>query len=466
MYNFNQHLHFVGIGGVGMAGIAEVLLNLGYPISGSDLKGSPLTAHLESLGAVVRLGHRAENVPPNTAVVVISSAVSADNAEVVEATSRNIPVIPRAEMLAELMRMKYGIAVAGSHGKTTTTSMTAKILRDGGLDPTVIIGGRVLTQTSGALVGTGQYLVAEADESDGSFCLLSPAIALVTNIDSEHLSHYGSFGALEDAFARFMGKVPFYGLVVACFDDPVVARLAKGTKRRVVSFGLSPEHDFSATDITVDGPVSTFTLRIAGKEVLRTSLPMPGSHMVSNALGAIAIGVELGLYPEEACASLERFPGVARRSELIAKHDGVVILDDYAHHPREIAATLSALKRGWVPYAATLAGRNEPGRLIAVFQPHRYSRTRELFSEFLTSFTDADTVYVSDIYSAGEEAIPGVSGESLARAMSNPKPHYVKDPLDAVPLIRADLRPGDVVVTVGAGNVYQAGRELAKALER
>lgn len=464
MYNFNQSLHFVGIGGVGMAGIAEVLLNLGYQISGSDLRSSPLTEHLDSLGARIAFGHRPENLPQSTSVVVVSSAVAPENPEITEARARHIPVIPRAEMLAELMRMKYGVAVAGSHGKTTTTSMTAKVLRDGGLDPTVIIGGRVLTQTSGALVGTGQYLVAEADESDGSFCMLHPAIAVVTNIDREHLGHYGSFGALEEAFSRFMAQVPFYGLVVACGDDPVVRRLTSTIKRRVVRYGLSPENDFSAHDISIDGPVSTFTLRTGGKDLLRTSLPLPGAHMVSNALAAIAVGVELGLYAEEACASLETFPGVARRSELIAKTGGIVILDDYAHHPREISATLHALKDGWVPYAATLAGASQPGRLVVLFQPHRYSRTRELFSDFLTCFSDADALYVTDVYAAGEEAIPGVSGESLAQAISLPRPTFVNDPLDAVEIAASDLRPGDVFVTVGAGNVYQAGKELAKRL--
>lgn len=447
-----------------MAGIAEVLLNLGYSISGSDIRRNQLVDHLEGLGATVVLGHRAENLPVNTAVVVVSSAVNQSNPEVAEALHRHIPVIPRAEMLGELMRMKYGIAVAGSHGKTTTTSMTAKILLDGGLDPTVIIGGRVLSQLSGACVGTGQYLVAESDESDGSFLLLKPAIAVVTNIDREHLGHYGSFGALEESFAQFMGAVPFYGLVVACFDDPVVARLARGLKRRVVSYGLSPEHDIYATDVTIDGPSSSFTLFVEGKEVTRTTIPMLGSHMVSNSLAAIAVGIEVGLYPDEACAALSTFAGVARRSEVVYRDNGNVVIDDYAHHPRELVATLGGIRRGWLPTMARFAEEGAEGRLLVVFQPHRYSRTRELFSEFITSFGDADELIVTEVYSAGEEPIAGVDGKALAAAMQHPAVSFIPEITELIPELLKRVRPGDVVLMVGAGSITQVAHQFGNAL--
>ncbi len=458
MYNYNQHLHFIGIGGVGMAGIAEVLLNLNYSVGGSDLKPNALTSHLEKLGATISFGHRAENIPDGTSVVVISSAVQPENLELRAAIELGIPVIPRAEMLAELMRMKYGVAVAGSHGKTTTTSMTAKILRDCGFDPTVIIGGRVLSQESGASAGTGEYLVAEADESDGSFCLLKPAIAIVTNIDAEHLGHYGTFGALEQSFLQFMSSVPFYGLVVACFDDPVVARLAKSLKRRVVSFGLSPEHDFSASDLRVSRNGTEFTLHINGREIQRVWLPMLGAHMVSNSLAAIAVSVELGAYAQEACEALRSFPGVARRSEVLAERGGIAVLDDYAHHPREIQATLSAIRRGWID-------GKENARLIVLFQPHRYSRTKELFSEFLSCFKEADQVILGEIYAAGESEIPGISGRALAAAMQHPAVAFIPNLTDAVQDVVAQARSGDVIVTVGAGSVGQLGPKIVEQLE-
>jgi len=465
MYNYNQHLHFIGIGGVGMAGIAEVLLNLNYSVGGSDIKATPLTSHLEKLGAIISIGHRPENIPANTSAAVISSAIMDENPELQEARARGIPVIPRAEMLAELMRMKYGIAVAGSHGKTTTTSMTAKILRDSGFDPTVIIGGRILTQESGASVGTGEYLVAEADESDGSFCFLRPAIAVVTNIDEEHLGHYGSFGALEQSFQQFMNAVPFYGLVVACFDDPVVSRLAKTLKRRVVSFGLSPENDFSASDVTVHQRGSEYTLRINGEDIRRVTLPLLGSHMVSNSLAAIAVAVELGATPDEACDALKTFPGVARRSEVLGEANGIVVVDDYAHHPREILATLAAIRRGWI-VNRTVEASDPLGRLIVLFQPHRFSRTKELFSDFLTCFQDADRVILGEIYPAGEKEIPGISGAALAAAVQHQYVSFVPDLQQCIPDVIRILKPGDVVVTVGAGSVGQLGPKILDQLNQ
>ena len=473
MYNVSaQHLHFIGIGGVGMAGIAEVLLNLGYSVSGSDLKESALTKHLQSLGAQVVIGHRTENIPAVCSTVVLSSAVQQDNPEFLEAKNRGLPCIPRAEMLAELMRMKYGIAVAGSHGKTTTTSMAAKILRDCGFDPTVVIGGRVLSENSGARVGRGDFVVAEADESDGSFCLLRPAIAVVTNIDTEHLGHYGSFGALEESFFSFMSSVPFYGVVVACGDDPVLANLLTRLHRRVIKFGLSPENDIWASDITVERLQSTFTLHYRDSAIRDSGsgdsvslartfgpirLPIPGAHMVSNSLAAIAVAVELGASIAQACQALESFAGVARRTQLISSSEGIAILDDYAHHPREIEATLTAVKQGW------LSGGD--GRLTVIFQPHRYSRTKELFHEFLTCFKAADRVIVGDIYAAGESEIAGITGESLAAAMQHPNVAFVPNLTDCVEMLRPQLTSGDVVITVGAGSVGQIAHQLAGIID-
>ena len=459
MYNHNLHVHFIGIGGVGMAGIAEVLLSLGYKVSGSDLKRSYLTDHLEKLGARCFEGHRAGNIGASVGVVVISSAVPSSNEELLFAREQKIPVIRRAEMLAELVRMKYGIIVAGSHGKTTTTSMIARLLSESGLDPTVIVGGRLLSQSSGATLGSSPYLVAESDESDGSFCLLRPAIAVVTNIDREHLNFYGSFGALEASFSQFVSSVPFYGLVVACFDDPVVAGICQSLERRIVSYGLSGNFDVSAVDIRVVGNKSEYTLLLQGKEITRVTLPMPGVHMVSNSLAAIAVGLELGVYAEEARSYLEGFPGVSRRSELIAEYDEIRIFDDYGHHPREIAATLNGLRRGW-------CSDEKRGRLVAIFQPHRFTRTRDLFSDFVSAFSDADEVIVGDIYAAGEEPIEGISGEKLAGAMQHAKVSYVGNLNEAVLGLSKTLRRGDVVVTLGAGSVGSVARDLAAELSK
>ncbi|OVE80049.1 UDP-N-acetylmuramate--L-alanine ligase [bacterium J17] len=463
MYNFNQEIHFVGIGGVGMAGIAEVLLNLGYRVTGSDIKRNDFVKHLEQCGAHVSIPHAAANITESTSVVVVSSAVPVDNIELETARDKGVPIIPRAEMLSELMRMKYGIAVAGSHGKTTTTTMVGEMLRRADLDPTVIVGGRVLSERSGARAGLGKYIVAESDESDGSFCLLRPSIAIVTNIDSEHLNHYGSFGALEDSFSQFMSSVPFYGLVVACFDDPVVRRLASQLKRRVVSYGLSPDHDLFASDIVCDGPVSSFTLYVSSTEAGRFQLPTSGVHNVCNALASVAVGVELGLSAEQAVRALEDFPGVARRNEIVSETDGITVLDDYAHHPSEIKATLAALRNGWLPHTKE-KNSTDDAKIYAIFQPHRYSRTRELFSSFVTAFGDADEVIVGEIYPAGEEPIEGIDGSHLASSIQHENVQFVSDLSTAVSGLGTKLRPGDLVVTLGAGNVGSVARELASAL--
>ncbi len=455
MYNNNLHLHFVGIGGVGMAGIAEVLLNLGYQVSGSDLKASPLTSHLERLGAEVQLTHQAGNIVDSVSVVIVSSAVdSVNNPELTEARRRAIPIIPRAEMLAELMRMKYGIAVAGSHGKTTTTAMVAKVLGDAGIDPTVVIGGRVLTKDSGARLGMGQFLVAEADESDGSFCLLRPAIAVVTNIDAEHLGFYGSFAALEGAFLDFMHRIPFYGVVVACFDDPVVRRLVASASRRILSYGFTPECDASAQAIEPVGLSTRFVVEARGYGRAELTLPMPGEHFVANALAAISVGLELGVTLDEAAKSLESFPGMARRSELLVDHRGIRVFDDYGHHPTEIRATLRALRA-----AVT-------GRLFVLFQPHRYTRTRDLFDEFRVAFTDADEVYIGEIYSAGEEPIPGIGSAELISSLQHQRATYIPDLHQAVEGLIPRLESGDTVVVLGAGNVTKVAHDLARQVRK
>ena len=468
MYNRNQLVHFVGIGGVGMAGIAEVLLNLGYGVSGSDLKNSELVEHLRRLGAQINIGHAAANLYKETTVVVYSSAVDPSNPEIVSAKERHIPVIQRAEMLGELMRMKYGIAIAGSHGKTTTTTMIAKILGAVGFDPTVIIGGRVMTGPSGAKLGSGDYLVAEADESDGSFQFLRPAIVVVTNIDREHLTHYGSFGKLEEAFHQFMSGVPFYGLVVACFDDPVVENICQGLGRRVISYGLREDCNFRAIDIEVSGGSSRYFLEQYGVRQCQIEIPIPGVHFVKNSLAAIAVAMEVGVYAEEAVEALKSFPGVARRSQIIFQSEDYLIIDDYGHHPTEIAATILAIKRSWVRGTQGTGGDRENlakySRLIVAFQPHRYSRTHELFSDFLDCFSGADLLYLTDIYSAGELPIAGVSAEKLASSIQHSDVCYVKDIEELNPRIAQELKSGDVVLTLGAGNIGNVGHELAKTL--
>ena len=456
MYTKDFRVHFVGIGGVGMAGIAEVLLNLGYAVSGSDVKPNALIERLQELGATITIGHASALISKEIDTVVFSSAVRAENPELTEAAKLGIPVIPRAEMLAELMRMKYGIAVAGSHGKTTTTSMIGHILENSELDPTVIIGGRVLSERTGASLGTGQYLVAEADESDGSFKLLRPAISIVTNIDVEHLGHYGSFGALEQAFHDFLTAVPFYGLVIACVDDPVVAKMLPGLKRRVVTFGLSPQADISAQNVVVEGGISQFTVFIKSDEAGRFSLPMPGSHLVSNSLAAIAVALELGIPRDKIALALAQFPGVARRSEVLVKGPRCTVIDDYGHHPTEIISTLRAIRLGWI--------REGVGRLIVVFQPHRYSRTKELFSEFVSAFGDADELILTDIYSAGEDPVPGVSGELLAQSVQHHAVTYLPHVEEISEEVFKRAREGDVVVTLGAGNISSVAQELKSRL--
>lgn len=453
MFRKARRLHFVGIGGSGMSGIAEVLVNLGYPVSGSDLSASAATRRLRKLGAEVHRGHRASNVG-QADVVVVSSAVREENPEVVEARRRRIPVIPRAEMLAELMRMKYGVAVAGAHGKTTTTGMTAAVLGAGGLDPTVVIGGRFGAYKSGAKLGRGEVMVAEADESDGSFLKMKPTIAVVTNIDREHLDHYADLLEIQDAFARFLSRVPFYGTVVACLDDPNVRTVLARVDRRVIPYGLSSEAEISATDVKISGFGSSFVARRSGARLGSVELAVPGRHSVYNALAALAVGLEMDV-PFDVCArALRRFRGVDRRFQLRGRALGAMVVDDYGHHPTEIAATLAAAREGF------------GARTIVVFQPHRYTRTRALLEEFGSAFFLADRVIVTEIYAAGEDPIPGVDGAAVADALvrhGHPAVTFEPRLREIAGILREAVREGDLVLTLGAGDVWKVGDELVRS---
>jgi UDP-N-acetylmuramate--alanine ligase len=449
VYRKGLRIHFVGIGGIGMSGIAELLLNLGYRVSGSDLRRSDTTDRLSQLGAEVRAGHAAENVPEDGHVVVVSSAVKPDNPEVAEAHRRKIPVIPRAEMLAELMRMKYGIAIAGTHGKTTTTSMVATVLAAAGWDPTAVVGGKLNSLGSNAKLGQGEFLVAEADESDGSFLKLSPTVAVVTNIDPEHLDFYSGIGQIKETFLHFINKVPFYGFVVLCIDHPNVQELIPSVTKTFVSYGFSAHADYRADAVVPEGMSSRFRVIRRGEPLGEVTIQAPGRHNVSNALAAVAVAAELGIPFDRIRAGLAEYGGVARRFQVKGERNGVTIVDDYGHHPAEIRATLSAAREVW------------PGRRIVVgFQPHRYSRTQALFRDFLSAFHDADLLFVFDVYPAGEEPIPGASGERLCEAI---REHGHKAAIfagkagDALPGIIPRFRKGDIFLTMGAGDVWKLG---------
>jgi UDP-N-acetylmuramate--alanine ligase len=453
MFRKIQHVHFVGIGGSGMSGIAEVLLNLGYTVSGSDLKLSPATDRLAGLGAKVAEGHAAGHVQ-GAHVVVTSTAVRGDNPEVLEARRLGVPVIPRAEMLAELMRLKYGVAVAGSHGKTTTTSMVALVLDKGGLDPTVVVGGRLGVLGSGARLGKGDFMVAEADESDRSFLKLSPAMAVVTNVDREHLDTYRDLADIQEAFLGFVNKVPFYGAAVLCLDDPPVQDLLPRVERRVVTYGFSPQAHVSARDLAV-GPIgSTYTATLGGEMLGEIKLQVPGAHNAINSLAAVAVGHDLGVPFAAIKAGLESFTGVDRRFQVRGESAGVLVVDDYGHHPTEIRATLEALR--------TRAGSR---RTLVLFQPHRYTRTQALWDDFCRSFHQADVLLVTDVYAAGEEAIEGITAAALVRAIAergHRQAAHVGDLKAATERLIETAQEGDVVLTLGAGSVWTAGDELLK----
>jgi UDP-N-acetylmuramate--alanine ligase len=443
-----QRLHFVGIGGIGMSGIAEILLNLGYAVSGSDLVLSNVTRRLQQQGATVYQGHAAAHVQ-GADVVVTSAAVKPDNVEVLTARAQHIPVIPRAEMLAELMRMKYGVAIAGTHGKTTTTSLVATILAYGGLDPTVLIGGRLNSLGSNAKLGQGEYLVAEADESDGSFLLLSPTISVVTTVDAEHLDFYGDLAAVQRAFAQFINKVPFYGCSIICLDQPHIRSLVPQMRRRYITYGLTSQADYVARDLRLAGLRSHFEVFRTGERLGQFSLNLPGTHNVANALAAIAVGVELDIPLAVIAQALEEFSGVHRRFDRRGVRDGITVVDDYGHHPEEIRQTLRAARAVW------------PGaRLVVVFQPHRYTRTHLLLQEFCTAFHDAEAVVLLDIYAAGETPLPGVSTGVLYEGLishGQGEVYYLRERPEVVPFLQRYLRANDILLTLGAGDVWQIG---------
>ena len=450
-----QHVHFVGIGGSGMSGIAEVLLNLGYTVSGSDLKLTPTTGHLQALGATVFEGHSAGHVA-GAHVVVTSTAVRPQNPEVTEARRLGVPVIPRAEMLAELMRLKYGVAVAGSHGKTTTTSMVALVLDKGGLDPTVVVGGRVGVLGSGARLGKGEFLVAEADESDRSFLKLTPTLAVVTNIDREHLDAYRDLGDVQEAFLGFVNKVPFYGCAVMCLDDAPVAAILPRVERRVVTYGLTPRASVSARDLKLEPTRSSYTATHAGRPLGPVTVAVPGAHNVTNSLAAVAVGLDLELPFEAIQQGLASFSGVDRRFQVRGEAGGVLVIDDYGHHPTEIKATLETLRR-----------RAGARRTVVLFQPHRFTRTQALWDDFARAFDGADVLRLADIYPASEDPIAGVSSEALSRAIAacgHADVAWAGDLSAAGERLVRDVREGDVVLTLGAGNVWSAGEELLRRL--
>jgi len=452
-----HRVHFVGIGGIGMSGIAEVLLNLGFPVSGSDLAASDTTERLTRLGATIALGHHADRVVPDVEVVVISSAVKFSNPEVVRARELNIPVIARAEMLAELMRMKTGIAVAGTHGKTTTTSLLSHVLAEAELDPTMVIGGKVKGLGSNARLGQGTLLVAEADESDGSFLVLTPTIAVVTNIDPEHLDHYGSVERVHEAYLQFINRVPFYGLAVLCLDSVAVRGLLPSVRKRYRTYGLAGDADLQAVHVQVTAEGTRFDVLERGRWIGEIRFRMLGRHNAQNALAVVAAATELGVPFAAIAHGLASFDGIHRRFEVKGEVGGVTVVDDYGHHPEEVKATLRAAREGF--------GR----RLVAVFQPHRYSRTRDLFESFLGAFDDADLLVLTEIYAAGEDRIEGITGEALYEALKrrgHADVRFVPDRRAIATELVPHLRGGDMVVTLGAGDVHRVGDEVLQALTR
>ena len=452
-----KHIHFVGIGGIGMSGIAELLINLGYEVSGSDLKDSPMTRRLAALSGLVFKGHKGEHVE-GADVVVYSSAVASDNPEIQEAKKRSIPVIPRAEMLAELMRLKYGVAIAGAHGKTTTTSMVASILTCGHLDPTVVIGGRLdIWGGSNAKLGQGDILVAEADESDGSFLALSPAIAVVTNIDHEHMDHYGDMETIRETFINFINNIPFYGTAILCIDNEEIQGIIPRLKKRYLTYGMTSQADLKGRDLEKEKLGVSFEALYHNNSLGRIVVGIPGEHNMLNALAATAVGLELDLDIGVIKEGLKNLGGLARRFQRKGEKRDILVLDDYGHHPTEITATLKTAKECW-----------PERRVIVVFQPHRYTRTEALFDRFVISFNEADVLIVTPIFSAGETAIDGVTGEWLSRGI---KEHGHKDVIfsptqeDALSTLLSILRPGDLVITLGAGDIHRLGPRLLDKLD-
>ena len=453
MYRKKYHIHFVGIGGIGMSGIAELLLNLGYTVSGSDLKSSDITERLRSLGGVIHEGHAAERIQ-GADVVVVSSAVRPDNPEVQAAQRASIPVIPRAEMLAELMRLKYSIAVAGAHGKTTTTSIVAAVLASGGLDPTVVIGGKLIGVGTNAVLGRGDFIVAEADESDGSFLRYSPAIAVVTNIDREHLDFYPDLAAIQRVFLEFIDRIPFYGLAVLCLDNEPIQDLIPHIKKRYTTYGINPQADFQIRNVVVEGRRTRFSVFRRRRKLGRFKLNLPGIHNVYNAAASIVVATELDIPIARIQAALERLSGVQRRLEVRGEMGGVTVVDDYGHHPTEIKMTLQAVRECWPEH-----------RVVVVFQPHRYTRTRALLDEFARAFYQSDVLVVLPIYAASEEPIAGITGQALTeriKAHGHKQVLFAEGMTAAVSQVKSLLMPGDFLLTLGAGDVWKVGAELLK----
>ena len=455
MYLKKYHIHFVGVGGIGMSGIAELLLNLGYKVSGSDIKKSDITDRLESLGGAIFKEHAAEHIE-GADVVVVSSAIDPENPEVQAAGQSSIPVIPRAEMLAELMRLKYSIAIAGAHGKTSTTSIVASVLAEGGLDPTVVIGGKLKSIGSNAVLGQGDFIVAEADESDGSFLKFSPTIAVVTNIDKEHLDFYADLDAIKTVFSNFLDRIPFYGLAVLCLDNEPIQDLIPQLKKRYTTYGMSSQADFHIRDVSFGNQKSGFNIYHHGEKLGHINLNLPGIHNVYNATASIAVGVELDISFDQIKHALETVEGVQRRLEIKGETNDIIVIDDYGHHPTEIKITLKTVEENW-----------PDRRKVVVFQPHRYSRTQALYDEFSRAFYQSDVLLVMPIYAASEKEIQGVSSQNLCeeiKAHGHKEVIYVDGFKAALSYLKQNLQPRDLLLTLGAGDVWKVGMEVLKKL--
>ncbi|MDX1638052.1 MAG: UDP-N-acetylmuramate--L-alanine ligase [Balneolaceae bacterium] len=458
IFGRTRQIHMVGIGGIGMSGMAEILLQKGYKVTGSDASMSETVERLRQLGAEVHIGHNEANIEGADVVVYTSAVKANENIETRAALEKGIPVIKRAEMLAELMRMKYGVGVAGTHGKTTTTTMIGHVVQDGSFDPTIIVGGKVHSfDKTNAVVGSGDVIIVEADEFDRTFLRLRPSLAVITNIEAEHLDIYDSLEDVKNAFVEFANEVPFYGAVIVCLDDPNVRSIIPRIERRTLSYGLTPQAEIRAVDMEMDQFCSAFTVLHEGDEIGRIRLAAPGEHNVKNALAAVAAGLELDIDFTLIRSGLERFEGVFRRFQLKTDTDGVMVIDDYAHHPTEVQATLNAARKGW-----------KKRRIVAVFQPHLYSRTQELYKEFGSSFFDAEVCVITDVYPSREKPIPGVSGQLIsdaAREYGHRKVHYVEDKNELPAKLKDIVQSGDIVITMGAGDIYKYGEQFVDALE-
>ncbi len=458
MFSSIKKIHFVGIGGIGMSGIAEILLDQGFNVSGSDKSLSEVTDRLKKLGASIYEGHKPENIAPDVDTLVYSSAVVQENPEVLEAQRRKIPIVRRAEMLAEVMRLKYGVGIAGTHGKTTTTSMISLVLMEGGLDPTVIVGGKLsgLGGTN-ARLGKGEFIVVEADEFDRSFLSIAPTIAVLTTLETDHLDCYRDLEDIKGAFIQFANKVPFYGFIVLCLDEPALQDIMpKMRKKKILTYGLNPQSDVQAVDIHHKNNTSTFTVLKNGAELGVVTLQVPGKHNVQNSLAAISVGLELGIPFATVKSGIEKFSGVFRRWELKGESNGISVYDDYAHHPTECRATLSGAKAGW------------RRRVVCVFQPHLYTRTRDFYEDFGKAFLLSDVLVVTDVYPAREEPIQGVTGELIANAAKqygHKDVHYVPDKKNVPSFLRTIVKSGDIVITMGAGDIWKYGEEYLNQLK-